>query len=255
MNAKILLCDDTLEGLFSAIYISYLKHYDHETTRINCKDNYEMELFCDFEECGTSYEYAKKVARTIIREFGIDCYNIIYSAFFSWCEDRFNCVYHMVVHGFSMRNRKNLATDYANKYVTKVFDMARGVEKEYANYRGFLRFSQIKNGVLFSKIRPKNNIISFLAPHFSDRLVMEDFIIYDEGRRLFLLHEKRKECIIIIGEELDKDILSDISDDEIMYQELYKHFVNVIGISERKNDKLRRQMLPLRYRDNLTEFM
>ena len=44
------------------------------------------------------------------------------------------------------------------------------------------------------------------------------------------------------------------SDEEVRIQNLFKIFHESIAISERKNFKLQRQLLPLRFRDNMVEF-
>ena len=91
-------------------------------------------------------------------------------------------------------------------------------------------------------------------PHFANRLPNEDFAIYDEHRKYYAVHPKGKQWYLVRGElpfSKDQEIYSDKEAD---YQMLYRHFCQSIAITERKNPKLQRNMLPLRFRTYMTEF-
>jgi len=111
------------------------------------------------------------------------------------------------------------------------------------------------NGVLFSAIKPSNNVLTALAPHFADRLPIENWVIYDEVRELFAVHEADKQWAIVVGEHINKEMINNLSAHEREFQRLWKGFCNSISIHERENKKLQRQNLPLRFRDNMVEFI
>ena len=69
----------------------------------------------------------------------------------------------MIVKGLSMKNKLNLINDLSDNYVNNVFKMAREVNNEILHLKGFLRFQELNGDILFSKIGPKNNIITFIA--------------------------------------------------------------------------------------------
>ncbi|MDY2607596.1 MAG: TIGR03915 family putative DNA repair protein, partial [Lachnospiraceae bacterium] len=149
--------------------------------------------------------------------------------------------------------KRNLINDLSDNYVNNVFKMAREVNNEILHLKGFLRFQELNGDILFSEIGPKNNILTFIAPHFADRLSNENFIIYDEIRNLCVVHPKYKEWVIVSGDFLsDKEL--EISSDEELYSNLYKKFCQSIAIKERTNIKLQTQMLPLRFQKYMTEF-
>ena len=72
--------------------------------------------------------------------------------------------------------------------------------------KGFTRFSELENGVLYSKISPKNNILAFLMPHFVDRFPMENFMIYDERRNLFGIHPAQRDWYLIQNDSNEEKI-------------------------------------------------
>lgn len=254
MYELIIYCEDSMEGIFTAIFEVYEKKCNHNRTYIHAGaiSNYllaENTIYSKEDKLKT-----QKVARTIIREFGMECYISICRAMASYEEIKADSVYHMVVHGLSMKNKKNLLNDLSNSYVLNVFKMGREVNFEILHLYGFLRFTEIENGMLLSKISPKNNIITFLAPHFEDRFPLENFAIYDEKREIFVVHPAGKHFVIVTGEKMDDEIFNHVSQDEALYQALFKAFCKSIAIKERRNLKLQTQMLPLRFRDYMTEF-
>ena len=61
-----------------------------------------------------------------------------------------------------------------------IFGLCRNVYNENHLLTEFLRFSETPGGILVSRIGPKNDIMTLLAPHFADRLPEENWVIYDE---------------------------------------------------------------------------
>ena len=107
--------------------------------------------------------------------------------------------------------------------------------------------------MLYAKIGPKSNAVTFLMPHFSDRLPIENFVIYDDTRGIFGVHPAGGQWYLLSGEESGERELR-LSEQEMQYQELFRHFCRTIAIKERKNLKLQRNMLPLRFQEYMVEF-
>ena len=134
------------------------------------------------------------------------------------------------------------------------FALARGVSTEVGHQLQFLRFQELENGMLFSRIGPKNDVVVFVMPHFADRLPIENFVIYDEKRNLFGIHPAGKPWYLLRGEEADRPQNLRYSDREREYQELFRQFCHTITVEGRENRKLQRGMLPLRFREYMVEF-
>lgn len=250
----VILCEDSMEGVFSAIYKIYEQHFEHERTHLRVEAEEEYELFTEYTVFETDEKKAEKVIRTIIREFGEECYKTICLAL-SGCDKRkADDVYHMIVYGFTLKYRRNLIHSLENDYVNRTFQLSREVNNEIMRLKEFVRFQELENGVLFSRIGPKNDILTFLIPHFEDRLPNENFVIYDEVRNFSAVHPAYKKFILVRGTEYDNNILRGFSKEEESYAELFKLFCKSISIKERENKNLQRQMLPLRFRKYMTEF-
>ena len=123
MYEWIIYCEDSLEGVFTAIYETYEFKYTHERTYIHAGtiSNYMLAEHIRYSEADT--EKTRKVAGTVIREFGVDCYKLICRALASYEEYKADSVYHMIVHGLSMKKRRNLLNDLSNSYVLNFFKM------------------------------------------------------------------------------------------------------------------------------------
>lgn len=254
MEENYLICEDSLEGIFTGIYDAYLKKKPHEQIHLCLGEDENYRLFSVYERCPADKIKAAKVARTVIREFGQEAYMAICRALASGEADKGEAVYKMVAAGLSMKNRKQLMGNLKNPYVHRVFELARFTANEAHYHVEFLRFRELENGILYAPIGPKNNLITFIVPHFADRLPLENFVIHDKIRNIFALHPARGDWYLVSGDGRLREKELVFSEGEKKYRELFSHFFHTIPIEERKSYGLQRNMLPLRYRDYMTEF-
>ena len=180
-----------------------------------CEPGYfNMELFCTYRETKTDMEKAGKVIRTLRKRLGEEVYECLCYAMASREPDKAEAVY------------------------------KRNVGCEIHRELEFLRFQELENGILLARIHPKNDILMYLGPHFSDRLPLENFLIYDMSRRKALFHERNKTWYLMNTLELDDQAGSRISTQEEYYQDLFRMFCRTISIQSRENRALQRQFLP-----------
>ena len=253
-QTRILVCEDSQEGIFTGIYEADERRCDPLRTKLQAGEEGNLCLFADYIRVVPDPGKAEKVARTLRGRFGAECYEQICLALSSRQEDKGQAVYRTVVEGLSGRVRGNLMAHLGNPYVARVFELARAAGNESHHLLGFLRFSETKNGLLFARISPKNNVLAHMMPHFADRFPGEDFVILDEGRRLYGVHPARGEWFLAVREEGAGLPDPELSDEERRMQELFRFFCRKIMIKERENSALQRQLLPYRFRDYMTEF-
>lgn len=255
MEEYYLICEDSLEGIFTGIYDAYLMKKPHEQIHICVREEDNYRLFAVYEKHEPEEQKAVKVARTIGREFGSEAYMSICRALASPEADKGEAVYKTVVTGLKMRNKKEVMGNLADPYVHRVFELARFTANEAHYHVEFLRFRELENGILYAEIGPKNNIITFIMPHFADRFPLENFVIYDEMRNIHALHPAGKDWYLVCGDEGEEQAERQYSEGERKYSELFCHFFHTIAIKERRNHPLQTNMLPLRYRKYMTEFL
>lgn len=197
-------------------------------------------------------EKTNKVVKAVREKISEEAYGMICNAILSDSMEKGDIIYRFLIIGFSMGAK--VVDNLSNDAVLNIFNLNRNVGNETHHLLGFIRFSESINKILLAKIKPKNDVLRLLAPHFSDRLNTENFVIYDENRKSAILHRSGYQWIYTADMEFNEEKMKLITDAEEEYRILWKTFFDTIAIEERKNFKLQRNNLPLRFRSNILEF-
>lgn len=244
-------CDATIESVFTAIYLAYEEKRDLGDTRLLL--HHDPVLFAQDVEVIPDLEKTRKVMRTLVRRFGEADYESLCLALASEHEDCAQAVFGTVVSGLSVKaGRGHLFDNLTDPDCMRCFAFSRSAGREVSHLRGFLRFQELVNGVMYAQIGPKNNLLTFLVPHFADRFPRENFIIHDTIRGFFALHPAGRQWVL--GSARKEELTLECSQQEQYYSDLFREFVQTIAIKERKNLALQRNMLPLRFREYMVEF-
>lgn len=262
------ICNDSPSGILSGIYDAWdfkIKQNrkfqsgetaalcSHADIALLCREPENYSLFCEYLPVEESEEKSDKVAKTILKRLGSEFYDTLLNAILAIAPegksapDKADAVYQTVVYALSSPLGAGVLNDLANPYVHRVFTLSRATEGESHHLSGFLRFSELENGVLFATIHPKNNALPFLAEHFTDRLPQENFMIYDENRRTAAVHSAGKNFMLVDASDLNQDILGHYSQKEQEYRSLWQTFFESIAIKARINPKLQSQNIPKRF--------
>ena len=253
---RILVCDGTLDGILTAVYKAYDMRYGHDNIQLNVKctdgrsQNYE--LFAEYHEIETDYELSQKVAKTVRQKISSTAYEYIARAALSEDLERADVIYRFIILGLAMG--KDVIGHLSNDIVQKMQTLNRNVGNESYHFLEFLRFQEVGAGILLGVIRPKNNVLSLMVDHFTDRLFHEDYIIYDEGRQIAAIHVREQEAFLMDLDQQFIDSLKMVKSDMKEYESLWRAFHRSIAIKERTNLKLQMNHLPLRFRKHMTEF-
>lgn len=252
-------CEDSSDGIFTGIYDAWASCLGHANVRLQLQDMHTMELFTQYRQVVPDVDKAEKVAHTIRRKMGKESYQIIFRAAMAKSEDKADCIYRTLIQGLSSRISEKEAAAVLNRLtdpaIGRVFELSRRVWHEAHHYMGFVRFAELKNGVLFSEIEAEGQVLPLLADHFANRLQNEDFLIYDRAHDSCLLHRRQRPCILVRDAGLDQGDGSHISfsEKEEKMKQLWLGFCRSISIKVRENPALQQQMLPLRFRKWMTE--
>lgn len=247
-------CEESMEGILTAVYNIYEDKRAFTDTQIRMDDEYI--LFGEDIFVQKDGRKAEKVSRTLYRKFGPEDYDTICKALASWSPDKATVVLQSIRYGLSASVAPGrLFQHLSDDNVLQTSKLALNASREFLYLQGFVRFEELENGILFSRIRPKNHVLQGLMEHFSDRLPMENFCIYDEGREQFAIHPAGKEWFLLEGNMAIKQVEHvPHSTEEERYAALFKHFCHHIAIKDRENYELQRNMLPIRFREYMTEW-
>ncbi|MDE6319911.1 MAG: TIGR03915 family putative DNA repair protein [Lachnospiraceae bacterium] len=260
MNEKYLICEDSLEGIFTGIYEAYALRQGHEHIHLQIGEEENLRLFAEYMYIVPDSVKTDKVARTLKTRLGEDVYHSLCCAAASCQPDKGEAIYRTVVDALTAGSGRRVMENLKNPHVARCFELARFTANEAHLETEFLRFQELASSgeegvsVLFAKIGPKNNVVPFLMPHFADRLSIENFMVYDEKRKLFGVHPAREDWYLVTAAEGFSPEEADWSAKEQKYQELFRAFHRTIAIKSRENRNLQRQMCAYRYQNYMVEF-
>ncbi len=281
-NTLILLCEDSLEGIFTGVYEAYALRRPLSEIRLQAGEETTYRLFSEYRHVAPDAGKTEKVVRTLQRRFGMKDYEILCLALSSGDEDKAQAIFGTVAWGLKNGRRGGILSHLTNPDVHRVMEMSRYAHNEMHHLLGFLRFQEIEGGILYAAIAPQNHVLPFLAEHFSDRFPMENFLIHDERRDMYAVHPAGKAWFLVAGDlgrgadaggagSARVDIAGEsacgedtarenvaggaaLTAEEEYYQELFCCFCHKISIKERKNLNLQRNLLPLHFRKYMVEF-
>lgn len=280
-STLVLLCEDSLVGVLTGVYVAYALHRPLAGLRLKAGEETEYRLFSEYRQVAPDEEKACKVIRTLQRRFGMETYRMLCMALSTEAEEKAQAVFATIVRGLAGTGNRNVMAQLTDDNVRRVMEMSRYANNEMLHLRGFLRFQEVEGGILYAVISPANDVLPFLAEHFSDRFPMEHFLIYDERRGKYAVHPRGKEWFLLMppaqeggadwGQQSwaerqpkednwqeetqeNRGQVRKLTPEEYCYQELFRCFCHKISIKERKNLNLQRNMLPLHFRRYMVEF-
>lgn len=251
----VYICQNTPEGVFTAIYNIYENKHNLPDTCILME--WEPLLMAEYIEVEKDAEKSEKVLRTLFRRFGQEDTYLIFMALASSDPEKAQAVYKTISYGLSHKVQPGHLFDHlADKYVHYTHKLSLSARRECQHFKGFLRFRELKSGGMYALIQPKNDLLPELMEHFSDRFPSENFMILDEVRMRIGVHRAWESWFLTEDNvAFEKIKTTEVSEKQTYYEELFQRFCKTIAIKERKNEQLQKSLLPLRYRTYMTEFL
>ncbi len=188
-------------------------------------------------------EEKESIIKRVFDSIGAYPFRLMYLVFLSTEENKELILYYFYLN--ALKYKEKILYHRNLKCVDKTIKIANYVSHESHKYKGFVRFRELENHVLYAQIEPVNDILVLITPHFRKRLKNEYWIIKDVKRKILGIYDKEK--VYFVSEEYFslKNTLE--SKSEIEFSELWKTFYKTIGIKERKNDRCRMNFMPKRY--------
>ncbi len=242
----VYLFDGSFEALLTCVFEAY-RDKDAGTS-IRARDTYKPSFLDETRFVETDMEKFQRVYNSIPVKISLHAQQIAYRAWLSESEDAPDLILHFLRLGYQLG--KKVVNYIQDPHIHQIIDLNRRVGFEVHRFMGLLRFQEISKGIFYAGYEPDHNITVLLAPHFTERLSSQPFIVHDKKRNL---------CAVFDGQELlmtdQPPLIPDKktgSEDE--YAALWKTFFKTIAIAERKNPRTQMQFMPKRYWKNLIEF-
>lgn len=231
--------DGTFEGLMTAVFDAYDRHEDPAC--ISESDNFQMLMDVRVYNVEQDEKKSERVMNGIVRKIGQDGLKTVYRAFLSEEKGREMTIFSYLKLVFAIGSEAKRFI--GNDCVMTLYEMARKTGNEAHLLKGFLRFSELDNGVLYAEFAPKTDCVSLVAGHFRNRLSSVPFIINDRTRK--------KAAIYTVGDfdilPYDSFVKPEVTEKEAEFRSMWKSFYRTVSIAERKNEACRRTHMPKRF--------
>lgn len=255
---RVYQCEDTPEGIFTAVYDAGVSGYGHDFIRIQAQTPgllENMDLFSEYITVETNQEKAQKVMHSVREKISQEAYMTVMRTACGADDDKADVIYHYIVCGFALGGKVTKALQIP--WVQRVFEINRKIQNEVHHYLEFIRFQEVQQEppVLLAVFEPQNHILALVTEHFADRLNPEHFVIYDKAHAEASFHRAGGNWFIRKLEAEECQALEELERHNEEYADLWRVFFDAIAIQEKKNTDLQRNNMPLRYRNHVTEFL
>ena len=244
---KSYVYDGTFEGYLTVLY-DIFKSGDEPACI--CRANTgsaTLNLFFDEKHTAAEEKKYLLMKKAIIEKISAETFENTVHAFLSEMPDIEMHIYRYVNTGREKGSEVNKLL--ADDNVIPVLRAAQRVTREGHRMLGFVRFADA-GGIYYAKINPDCNVLPVIIPHFKARFGSQKWIIHDVVRNLAAFYDGKR-CAIKPVESLE---LNGAADDEVKYADMWKAYFQAMEIKSRHNLKLQRQLIPMKYRKNITEF-
>jgi len=240
----------TFDGSFDGFLCVVYAHYYHKVQPliIQPADHAQLTLNEEVRHISTEPGQAARVLDGIRKKISDEAASHVYYAFLSYDDDKYMALFWYIKRGFAIGHM--IDSHLTEDCVRKIHKMAQHAGREAHLLFGFCRFAETTSGVYYCEITPKNDVIAVVANHFSQRLMNQAWIIHDKKRGQAAVYN----CESYVIATVPHDATFEYAPSEKETQDLWAAFFTTLAIESRKNPKLQRQLLPLYFRKNMTEF-
>ncbi len=238
MNNGCFIYEDTFLSLLNLIH--YLLKNAIKPDKIK-NTSYSPNLFDEVVHLTILEE--KEIFNKVIQLIGSYATRALYYVFLSNEENKELILYYLLLNGQKYKDK--ILFHRHLRCVSETIRISNYVIHEVHKYKGFVRFQELENHILYAEVEPVNDVLELIAPHFKKRLKNDYWIIKDVRRNRLSLYDK-KNYYLVSGHEFSLETTLK-SHEEQKVEELWKAFYKTIGIQERKNERCRMNFMPKKY--------
>ncbi len=237
--------DGSLNGLLCCLFKSFT---DKEIPdAISSDKNTQLSLTDREIRVNTVETQCERIEKAIEKYTGLGgLYDIRY-AFKSGAKNKDKIIFDYLKKTFDAK--RDISGNFSERYVLAFYDLIKGVSNEVHRMKGFVRFSQTEEGIYYAHIKPDNDIVALLMPHFTARFKNMRFAIHDEKRNIIGLYNGDERKVI----KLNNPLVVKNGKNEESLKFLWRTYYESVNIKERENLKLMRRFMPAKYQINLFE--
>ena len=231
-----------LDDFFTAVFYAYNKK-----DSLICSDsNIQLNLNNEIIDIKSEKDKADRVIN-FINKYDKSVIYDIKTLFRSDDKDIYQIIFNYIKQ--LVNEKQKIREHLSNPYVILFNEKLQKIRYEVHRFTGFIRFMENEAGVFYAHYNPDSNITELLMPHFVSRYKKMPFVIHDTTRNILGLYNGEISKVV----KADKPLTVYLSENENNYIDLWKKYYDTVNIEERKNTKLMKNFMPVRYWKNLPE--
>ena len=245
--------DGSFEGLLTVLF----HIYDRKAAPNSIQPLATVQggLFVQPVEIDTNETTAARVWDGLLRYMDQEARTRLFHTFLSEQPDRELLVFRYA--DLAMRAGRDIADNYADDNVRRVARLAQQMYREKHRMEAFVRFEKTTDGLFHATIDPDFDVLPLIAPHFTKRYADQRWLIFDKRRRYGLYYDLTRTDVVQFeapAAPRSTAVSATVLDErEPLYKLLWQSYFDHVNIPERKNMKLHRRHIPLRYWRYLSE--
>ena len=245
--------DGTFEGLLTVLFSIYASKSPPNS--VQPEATAQSGLFARPAHRDTDEALATRVWEGLLKTMDTEARARLYHVFLSEDPDRELLIFRYV--DLALRSAVDVSENYANADVRRVQRLAQMMFREKHRMEAFVRFEKTADELFHATIEPDMDVLPLIAAHFTKRYADQRWLIYDRRRRYGLYYDLTRTDIVQFEDPAGRkstDISATVLDErEPLFKHLWQAYFDHVNIPERKNLKLHRRHMPLRYWKYLSE--
>ena len=250
--------DNTLDGLLTAVFDSFLLKQQPECL---LAEGEQFPLFVDQKyQVVTDSEKAERVWKGLEKQLSKDGLHMITVSWLSEERALNQPLFNFICKVFQLKV-KDFERNASDPDVLAVRNTCRRVLHEQLRMKQFIRFQKAKDGTYLAVVSPDHNVLPLITDHFQDRFNDQPWLIYDAKRHYGYYYDGKAVIHVTFEDEaavpfdlsngkMDESVLSE---NDKIFQDLWRTYFKAICIKERMNPKKQLSDMPRRYWKYMTE--
>jgi len=267
INMTVYVFDGTMDGLLTAVFYAFaLKEQPEQLLA----EGDALPLFCERTyHVTTDEEKARRVWTGLEKKLTREALRLISVSWLSEQRELNTPLFRYICKVF---RQGDISRNFADADVLMVTNIARRVLHEQLRMKQFIRFQKAKDGTYLAVVSPDHNVLPIITDHFQDRFNDQPWLIYDAKRHYGYYYSlppgpspkgegSNKPIRVTFEDEttvpfdlangkMDAAVLSD---NDQLFQDLWRTYFKAICIRERMNPRKQLQDMPRRYWKYMTE--
>jgi probable DNA metabolism protein len=245
--------DGSFEGLLTVLFTIY--DWRAAPNSIQPEGAAQGGLFAQPAHRATDEAQAARVWDGLLKTMTAEARARLYHVFLSEVPDRELLIFRYV--DLALRTAVDISENYADADVRRIQRLAQQMFREKHRMEAFVRFEKTQDGLFHATIEPDFDVLPLIAAHFTKRYADQRWLIYDRRRRYGLYYDLTRTDLVqfddAAGPKTAAVSATVLDEREPLFRLLWQAYFDHVNIPERKNLKLHRRHMPLRYWKYLSE--